>query len=54
MDLSNVTIAIPLHRSLKYKDIVFGNIDRLAGHCRVILSDCTEEDSLLKDLEIQF
>jgi hypothetical protein len=54
MDLSNVTIAIPLHRSLKYKDIVLGNIDRLARYCRVILSDCTEEDSLLKDLELQF
>ena len=54
MDLSNVTIAIPLHRSLKYKDVVLGNIDRLAGHCKIILSDCTEEDNLLKDLEIQF
>ena len=54
MDLSNVTIAIPLHRSLKYKDIVLGNIDRLAGHCKIILSDCKEEDSLFKDLEIQF
>jgi hypothetical protein len=54
MDLSNVTIAIPLHRSLEYKDIVLGNIDRLAGHCKIILSDCTEEDNLLKDLEIQF
>ena len=54
MDLSNVTIAIPLHRSFKYKDIVLGNIDRLAGHCKIILSDCTEEDSLFKDLEIQF
>ena len=54
MDLSNVTIAIPLHRSLKYKEIVLGNIDRLAGHCKIILSDCTEEDILFKDLEIQF
>jgi len=54
MDLSNVTIAIPLHRSLKYRDIVLGNIDRLSGHCKIILSDCTEEDSLFKDLEIQF
>ena len=54
MDLNNVTIAIPLHRSLEYKDIVLGNIDRLAGHCKIILSDCTEEDSLFKDLEIQF
>ena len=54
MDLSNVTIAIPLHRSLKYKDIVLGNINRLAGHCKIILSDCTEEDSLFEDLEIQF
>jgi len=54
MDLSNVTIAIPLHRSLKYKEIVLGNIDRLAGHCKIILSDCTEEDNFFKDLEIQF
>ena len=54
MDLSNVTIAIPLHKSSQYKDIVLGNIDRLAGHCKIILSDCTEEDSLFKDLEIQF
>jgi hypothetical protein len=54
MDLSNVTVAIPLHRSLKYKDVVLGNIDRLAGHCKIILSDCTEEDTLFKDLEIQF
>ena len=54
MDLSNVTIAIPLHRSLKYKDVVLGNIDRLVGHCKIILSDCTEDDNLLKDLEIQF
>lgn len=54
MDLSNVTIAIPLHRSLKYKDIVLGNIDRLASHCKIILSDCTEEDSLFQDLEMQF
>jgi hypothetical protein len=54
MDLSNVTIAIPLHRSLKYKKIVLGNINRLAGHCKIILSDCTEEDSLFRDLEIQF
>ena len=49
-----MTIAIPLHRSLKYKDIVLGNIDRLAEHCKIIISDCTEEDNLLKDLEIQF
>jgi hypothetical protein len=54
MDLNNVTIAIPLHRSLKYKEIVLGNIDRLAGHCKIILSDCTEEDILFQDLEIQF
>ena len=54
MDLNNVTIAIPLHRSLKYKDIVLGNIDRLASHCKIILSDCTEEDSLFQDLEMQF
>jgi hypothetical protein len=54
INLSNVTIAIPLYRSLKYKDIVLGNIDRLAGHCKIIISDCTEEDTLLKDLEIQF
>ena len=49
-----MTIAIPLHRSLKYKDIVLGNIDRLAEHCKIIISDCTEEDNLLKDLEVQF
>jgi hypothetical protein len=54
MDLTNVTIAIPLHRSLKFKEIVLGNIDRLAGHCKIILSDCTEEDSLFKDLKIQY
>ena len=54
MELSNVTIAIPLHRSLKYKDIVLGNIDQLARECKVIVSDCTQEDSLLSELEIQF
>jgi hypothetical protein len=54
MDLSDVTIAIPLHRSLKFKDVVLGNIDRLAGHCKIIISDCTEEDTLFRDLEIQF
>jgi hypothetical protein len=54
MNLSSVTIAIPLHRSLKYKDIVLGNIDRLAGHCKIIVSDCTEEDSLIQDLETRF
>jgi hypothetical protein len=54
MDLSNVTVAIPLHKSLKYKDVVLGNIDRLVGHCKIIVSDCTEEDILYKELEIQF
>jgi hypothetical protein len=54
MDLSNVTIAIPMHRSLKHKSIILGNVERLFGHCKIILSDCTEEDSLFKDLEIQF
>jgi hypothetical protein len=43
-----------MHRSLKHKSIILGNVERLFGHCKIILSDCTEEDSLFKDLEIQF
>jgi len=51
MEFKEVTIAIPLYRSLKFKDIVFKNIEKLVGHCKIIISDCTEEDNLLQDLK---
>ena len=54
MDLNSVTIAIPLHKSLKFSEIIVGNIERLAAHCKIIVSDCTEEDNLLKDLENKY
>jgi hypothetical protein len=54
MDLNNVTIAIPLHKSLEFSEIIVGNIERLASHCKIIISDCTEEDNLLKDLENKY
>jgi len=54
MDLNSVTIAIPLYRSLKFKNIVLKNIEKLVGHCKIIISDCTEEDNLLKDFETLF
>jgi hypothetical protein len=54
MDLNNVTIAIPLHKSLEFSEIIVGNIERLATHCKIIISDGTEEDNLLKDLENKY
>lgn len=54
MEFRNVTIAIPLYKSLKFKDIILKNIERLIGHCNIIISDCTEEDTLLKDFETLF
>ena len=54
MEFKEVTIAIPLYRSLKFKDIVFKNIEKLVGHCKIIISDCTEEDNLLQDLKILY
>jgi hypothetical protein len=54
MELTNVTIAIPLHQSLVYADIVFSNIDRLIPHCKIIVSDCTEDDRLLQSIESRF
>lgn len=54
MDLSNVTVAIPLYQSLKYSDIIIQNIDRLVNHCKVIVSDPSESDSLLLRIESHF
>jgi hypothetical protein len=54
MEFENVTIAIPLHRSLKFKDIILRNIEKLIGRCNIIISDCTEEDTLLKHFETSF
>jgi hypothetical protein len=54
MDLSSVTITIPLHKSLKFSEIISANIERLSAHCKIIVSDCKEEDSLLKDLESKY
>lgn len=54
MELTNVTIAIPLHQSLVHADIVLSNIDRLLPYCKIIVSDCTEDDQLLQNLKTRF
>jgi hypothetical protein len=51
MVFENVTITIPLYRSIKFKDIVLKNIEKLVGACNIIISDCTEEDNLLQDIK---
>ncbi|MEQ9094298.1 MAG: glycosyltransferase family A protein, partial [Miltoncostaeaceae bacterium] len=44
------TVAIPLHRGLPWVDSVVGNIARLRGHARLIVSDVHEHDGALEEV----
>ena len=44
------TVLIPLHRSSRYVEAVAGNVARLAGLARVVVSDATELDDSLAQL----
>lgn len=48
--LDDMTVAIPLYRGKDWEDVVFSNINELAGICRIMISDCTEEDSLFQEI----
>ena len=49
-DLTSVTVAIPLHRGRRWADNVLGNIARLRGHARVLVSDAHEHDDALRTI----
>jgi hypothetical protein len=44
------TVAIPLHASARWLDVVGANIDRLSGHAHVVVSDPTGLDDTLQRL----
>jgi hypothetical protein len=45
---ATVTVAIPLHRGRRWVENVLGNIARLRGHARVLVSDAHEHDDALR------
>lgn len=46
----DVTVAIPLHRSARWVDVIEGNVQRIAQSARVVISDATEVDDALSQL----
>ncbi len=42
------TVSIPLHASAPWVDVVVGNVERLAGVARVVVSDATGADDALE------
>lgn len=44
------TVLIPLHRSAAWTEVVSGNVERLAGVARVVVSDATGRDDTLEVL----
>lgn len=54
MNLNDVTVAIPLHNGADYSEIVFANIERLVEHCKLIVSDDSENDDLLDKVSLKF
>ena len=44
------TVLIPLHRSSPWRPLVAANVERLHGHCRIVLSDAHEHDDTLARL----
>lgn len=50
----DVSVLIPLHGSAPFIEVVAGNIDRLAGHVRVVVSDATVLDGTLDELRERF
>jgi hypothetical protein len=46
------TVAIPLHASARWFDVIGANLDRLAGHARLVVSDPTGLDDTLSRLRI--
>ena len=50
MTSADVTVAIPLHRSARWVDTVVGNVRRIHGAARIVISDATEADDALARL----
>ena len=50
----DVTVLIPLHRSRPFEEIVSGNLQRLAGRVRIVVSDATGDDDALDRLRDRF
>jgi hypothetical protein len=48
------TVLVPLHRSQRWVETVAGTIERLHGHCAVIVSDADERDDSLNLLRDRF
>lgn len=51
MSTNDITVLVPLHRSARFIDVVTANLERLEGHCRLVVSDATEVDVALSDLQ---
>jgi hypothetical protein len=49
-EMPRVTVAIPLHRGRRWAENVLGNIARLRGHARILVSDAHEHDDALSHL----
>lgn len=52
--LPDVSVAIPLYRSAPFAGVVAANLDRLAGHVQITVSDATEDDDTLARLRHRF
>lgn len=48
------TVSIPLHASARWYDVICGNLDRLAGVARVVVSDPTGLDDTWERLRTRF
>jgi len=48
------TILIPLHASARWREVVAGNIERLAPHAKILISDATGLDDSLDWLRARF
>ncbi len=48
------TVSIPLHRSAHWTESISSNIERLASHCRIVVSDATQLDGTLDLLAQRF
>jgi hypothetical protein len=47
---ARTTVAIPLHASVPWLDVVEGNLRRLAGHARLVVSDASGADDAVDQL----
>jgi hypothetical protein len=54
MSESSITIAIPLYRAARFADTVAGNLRRLRGPIRLLVSDADEQDDTLQRLKREF